>query len=258
MLRKIILIAAVALLCAPSSAKAAFGFGLNEQEVQEIVKDYIYNNPQVIIDSLKRMQVLEEQNRQRQARARVEQHRELLERDPATPVMGNPDGDVIIVEFFDYNCGYCKLMYKKVSEAVEKDGNMRWVLKDLPMLAESSETAALAGLAANEQGKYTEMHRELMNVQGGLDAKKINAAAKKIGLNMEKFGADMKKPEFKEHLQQNRQLAQELEIQGIPQFIIGEYVSQGAMMGDELEAAAQAVRFKNKTAGEPAAPASAQ
>ena len=77
-------------------------------------------------------------------------------------------------------------------------------------------------------------------------------------MNMKKFEADMKKPEFKEHLQQNRQLAQELEIQGIPQFIIGEYVSQGAMMGDELEAAAQAVRFKNKATGESAAPALAQ
>lgn len=257
MLRKFIFIAVLALLCAPSSAKASFGFGLSEQEVQDIVKDYIYNNPQVIIDSLKRMQALEEQNRQRQARARVEQYREELERDPATPVMGNADGDVIIVEFFDYNCGYCKMMYKKVSEAVAKDGKMRWVLKDLPMLTPSSETAALAGLAANEQGKYTEMHRELMNAQGGLDAKKINAAAKKIGLNMKKFEADMKKPEFTAHLQRNRQLAQELGIQGIPQFIIGEYVSQGAMMGNELEGAAQAVRFKNKTAGEPA-PAAAQ
>ena len=255
MFRKVFFAVAVIAGLTPSCAKAfGLSFGLNEEEVKDVVRKFIYDNPQVIIESFQRMQIMEEQNRLRQTRARLAEYRKDLEYDPETPIMGNPDGDVVIVEFFDYNCGYCKLMYKKVSEAVEKDGNMRWVLKDMPTLSESSMTAALAGLAANKQGKYTEMHRELMLTQGGLDDKKIRAAAKKIGLDMKKFDQDVKSEEFQKHLEKNMTLARELSMSGIPQFIIGDFLSQGAMMGNELEEAAKVVRFKpgQKTDEQPA------
>ena len=246
MFRKIVFVVALLICAVPtqSKAKSFVNFGLNEDEVKEIIRQYIYDNPQVIIESFQRMQMLEEQNRQRQARARLGEFRKDLEYDEGTPVIGNPKGDVVIVEFFDYNCGYCKLMYKKVLEAVQKDGNMRWVLKDLPSLGPTSVTAALAGLAANKQGKYFEMHSALMTMEGGIDEDKINAAAKKIGLKMKQFKKDMESEELKKQIEKNMALAQELTLSGIPQFIIGDFISQGAMMGNELEEAVKVVRFK--------------
>lgn len=246
MFRKVVFVVALLIGALPVQAKAKsfVNFGLNEDEVKEIVRKYIYDNPQIIVESFQRMQMLEEQNRQRQARARLGEFRKDLEYGEGTPVIGNPKGDVVIVEFFDYNCGYCKLMYKKVLEAVQKDGNMRWVLKDLPSLGPTSVTAALAGLAANKQGKYFEMHSALMTMEGGIDEDKINAAAKKIGLKMKQFKKDMESEELKTQIEKNVALARELSLAGIPQFIIGDFISQGAMMGNELEEAVKVVRFK--------------
>lgn len=246
MFRKVIFIVALLICAVPVQAKAKsfINFGLNEEEVKDIIRQYIYDNPKVIIESFQRMQMLEEQDRQRQARARINEFRKDLEYDKDTPVIGNPKGDVVIVEFFDYNCGYCKMMYKKVLEAVQKDGNMRWVLKDLPSLGPTSMLAAFAGLAADKQGKYFEMHSALMTMEGGIDEDKVNAAAKKIGLNMKKFKKDMESEEVQKQIEENMLLAQELSLSGVPQFIIGDFVSQGAMMGNELEEAVKVIRFK--------------
>ncbi|MBR1778849.1 MAG: thioredoxin domain-containing protein [Alphaproteobacteria bacterium] len=225
----------------PVSAQAKF-FGLNEEEVKAVVKEYLLNNPEIVKEAMDNYAIREEEMKKQAAVAKLKSHRTALERDSSTPVLGNPDGDVTIVEFFDYNCGYCKLMFPKVLEYVQNDGNIRWVLKDLPSLGETSDLAARAGLAAEKQGKYFELHQAMITHQGSLTEKDILAYAKTAGLNMAKFNKDRKDKALDKVLSANRTLANQFEFYGIPDFIIGDFISHGAMMGDELDVNVTAIR----------------
>ena len=246
MIRKIILAAAVAVIAFPSVGNAGFSFGLNEKDVQGIIQKYIEENPQLIVDSFERYRLMQEYQKMQEASKRLGAIRDDLENDTRVPVMGNPNGDVTVVEFFDFNCGYCKMMSSKVAEGVKNDGNIRWVMRDLPMLRPSSTTAAKAALAANKQGKYEELHIALMSHEGGLTDEDVKSIAAGIGLDMVQLEKDMDAPEIQDILNANRELAGKLELGGVPQFIIGDYISQGAMMGNELQENVAIAREKAK------------
>ena len=245
MLRKLAVLFLFAAVALPSSAQAKFlQFGLNENEVKDIVKEYLLENPEIVKEALDNYRIKEAELRNRALVAKLQTSRAALERDPNTPVIGNPDGDITIVEFFDYNCGYCKMMFPKVWEYVQNDGNIRWVLKDMPSLSETSDLAARAGLAANKQGKYFEMHQAMITHSGQLTEKDIITYAKSSGLDMEKFNQDRKDKALDKILNANRILASRFEFRGIPDFIIGDFISPGAMMGDELDVNVKAIREK--------------
>ncbi len=245
MLRKLVVLFLFAAVVLPSSAQAKFlQFGLNESEVKDIVKEYLLENPEIVKEALDNYQIKEAQARKQALIAKLQPSRAALERDPNTPVIGNPDGDVTIVEFFDYNCGYCKMMFPKVWEYVQNDGNIRWVLKDMPSLSETSDLAARAGLAANKQGKYFEMHQAMISHSGQLTEDDIITYAKSSGLDMKKFEQDRKDKALDKILNANRILASRFEFRGIPDFIIGDFISPGAMMGDELDVNVKAIREK--------------
>lgn len=243
MVRKLSTLLVAAAIVLPSAAQAKFfNFGLDEAQVKDVVKEYLLNNPEIVKEAMDNYNIRQQELEKKKQIAKLKTNRRALERDPATPVIGNPDGDITIVEFFDYNCGYCKMMFPKVLEYVENDGNIRWVLKDMPSLGATSQSAALAGLAAAKQDKYFEMHQALITHKGGLTDEDINKYAKEIGLNMKKFEADMKDPEFQKQLDANHALAQKFGFRGIPNFIIGDFISNGAMMGDELDENVTAIR----------------
>lgn len=245
MLRKTVMMLALSAFILPSSAEAKFfHFGMNEEEVKTVVKDYLLNNPEIVKEAMDNYTKREQELKLKAQVAKLKPNRKVLERDAKTPVIGNPDGDVTIVEFFDYNCGFCKMMFPKVWEYVQNDGNIRWVLKDMPTLGETSTTAAKAGLAAEKQGKYFEMHQAMITHQGSLTEEDIVGYAKKIGLNMEQFEKDRNDPSLDKFLQNNRTLGYEFEFYGIPDFIIGDFISHGAMMGDELDTNVKALREK--------------
>lgn len=235
MIRKLIALVVAAAVIVPSAASAKMFGLLNEAEVKDVVKAYLLENPEVVKEAMDNYAKREEEIKQKARLVTVESNRYALEHDANTPVIGNPNGDVTIVEFFDYNCGFCKMMFPKVYEFVKKDGNIRWVLKDMPVLSATSSAAAKAGLAANKQGKYFEMHQAMITHKGSLAEEDIVAMAKQIGLDMKKFEADRKDPAFDEIISANHDLANKLEFRGIPDFIIGNYISNGAMMGDELD-----------------------
>lgn len=245
MLRKMLVLLAVSAVVVPASAQAKFfKFGMNEEEVKAVVKDYLLENPEIIKEAMDNYVRRQEEAKKKAAVEKLKSHRTALERDPNTPVVGNPDGDVTIVEFFDYNCGYCKLMFPKVLEYVQNDGNIRWVLKDMPSLGATSDLAARAGLAAEKQGKYFEMHQAMITHKGALTEADIVSYAKSVGLNMKKFEKDRKDKALDKILNANRTLAGQFEFYGIPDFIIGDFISQGAMMGDELDKSVTAIREK--------------
>ena len=245
MLRKVFVFLFLTAIVAPASADAKFlQFGMNEEEVKKVVKEYLLNNPEIVKEAMDNYTAKAAEMKKQAAVKKLKTHRTALERDPKTPVLGNPDGDVTIVEFFDYNCGYCKLMFPKVLEYIENDGNIRWVLKDLPSLSETSRLAARAGLAAEKQGKYFEMHRAMITHEGSLTEEDIVAYAKATGLDMARFEKDRQDPALDKVLSANRALADQFEFFGIPDFIIGDYISNGAMMGDELDVNVTAFREK--------------
>ena len=125
MVRKLSALLVAAAIVLPSAAQAKFfSFGLDEAQVKDVVKEYLLNNPEIVKEAMDNYNVRQQELERKKQIAKLKTNRRALERDPATPVIGNPDGDITIVEFFDYNCGYCKLMFPKVMEYVENDGNI--------------------------------------------------------------------------------------------------------------------------------------
>lgn len=152
--------------------------------------------------------------------------RDLL-RDPGTPVLGNPDGDVTIVEFFDYQCPYCKAAETRIMDLLESDGNIRLVIKDFPILGPDSRIASRAALASKKQGKYEEFHNALMNHRGQLKAETMFKIAASVGLDMDRLRKDMDDPEIADQIMENFNLARALKVSVTPGFFVDTTVLSG-------------------------------
>ena len=148
--------------------------------------------------------------------------------DPGSPVLGNPTGDVTVVEFFDYRCPYCKRTAPVIDQLVKEDGRIRRVMKEFPILGPESLFASRVALAAKAQGKYEPLHRLLIGAKGALDQDTVMKFAKEAGLDMDRLKRDINAPAIDEILKKNRELAGQLEITGTPAFIIGKEFVPGA------------------------------
>lgn len=198
-----------------------------------------------MLEALQALQALEQRQAEEQAAAAaaaLTADRETLDRDPNAPVIGNLDGDVTIVEFFDYNCPYCKRAMPEIEALLARDPNVRIVLREWPILSEGSAFAARAALAARAQGKYAEMHDALMKMRGKLEADTVLRVAGELGLDVEKLQADMKAPEVEEHLATSMRLAEALNFNGTPSFVIGDQLLPGFVEKAELVEAVTAAR----------------
>jgi protein-disulfide isomerase len=143
-------------------------------------------------------------------------------------VLGNRNGDVTVVEFFDYRCPYCKRAAPVLDEVIKADGRVRRVMKEFPILGPDSVIASRAALAARAQGKYEELHRALIGARGQLDESAVMAAAKGVGLDLDRLRRDMRSTEIDGIIRRNRELAESLEITGTPAFVIGDAFLPGA------------------------------
>jgi protein-disulfide isomerase len=198
-------------------------------EFEQRVREYLLKNPEVIMEAL---QVLQQRQRAAEAenlkRTIAERGEEILN-DPEAPVGGNPAGDVTLVEFFDYNCPYCRRVAPTVAELEEADPDLRLVYKEFPILGPGSEFAARAALASRRQGKYFSFHNALMQVTEQVTEETVMKVAREVGLDTEQLTADMQDPAIQEAIARNLQLASALGITGTPSFIIGEEVVPGAV-----------------------------
>jgi protein-disulfide isomerase len=178
------------------------------------------------------LQILQQRQRAAEAenlkRTIAERGEEILN-DPAAPVGGNPAGDVTLVEFFDYNCPYCRRVAPTVAELEETDSALRVVYKEFPILGPGSQFAARAALAARRQGKYVPFHNTLMQATEQVTEETVMAIARDVGLDTEQLTADMRDPAIQDAIGRNLQLANALGITGTPSFIIGEEVVPGAV-----------------------------
>ncbi|MEQ9449797.1 MAG: DsbA family protein, partial [Rhodospirillaceae bacterium] len=204
--RKFALAAAIATVVVASAAvgflgvkptAAQDGFSTKQrEEVKELVREYILENPEIISEAIMALQQREEDALAAQQTQALDTHREALLNPPEGTVIGNPNGDVTVVEFFDYNCGYCKQMFSTVSDVLDEDDNLRMVMKEFPILGPNSLVAARAALASREQGKYAEFHIAMLRHRGSLTQDTIMSIARDIGLNVGKLQEDMKNEEI--------------------------------------------------------------
>jgi len=176
---------------------------LDEKKIVGVVHDYLTKNPEILVEmttELDKRQAAEQAAQQKKA---ISDNAEALFRSPVAHVAGNPSGDVSIVEFFDYNCGYCKRGLPDVIKLVETDPKVRVVFKELPILSKGSEEAAHVALAAKRQGKYWEIHRAMLGAKGHMDEASALKIAESLGLDMDKLKADMASPEVKAEIEKS-------------------------------------------------------
>jgi protein-disulfide isomerase len=215
-----------------------------QAEVRTLIGSYLKENPEVVIEAIQAWR-----SKQDAAEAAMisEGIRELLAEAANTrsPVWGNPKGDVAVVEFFDYNCPYCKSVFPSMKKLIEDDGNIKVVMKELPVLGENSLYAAKAALAAQKQGKYEQFHAQMMSKDSRLSPAGVMAAAKQVGLDIDKLKKDMESAEVAEELDRSSVWAQRLGIGGTPAFIIGEELIPGAIDGRQMKRYVDKARSPN-------------
>ena len=216
-----------------------------ETAIRELVREYLVTHPEVVVEAIRIYQ-------QRQKVAEEERKRESLKLqqaaifdNPHDPIIGNPDGDVVIVEFFDYRCGYCRSVANRLRDAAKGDGGIRLVMKEFPILGPDSQFAARAALASVKQGLYETYHFAMMNAKGNLDKNAVLAIATEVGLDVQRLQRDMGASEIDGLLRHNFELAEMLDINGTPAFIIGDEIIPGAIDMETLRDKVAQVRSKS-------------
>ena len=213
-----------------------------QQAVEQVVEQYLRTHPEVIEQSLRILQAKRQAEEQERSRQVIATKQAELLNDPDSPVSGNLEGDVTVVEFFDYRCGYCKRVAGTVTQLQQDDPNVRVVYKDYPILGEASELASRAALASKIQGKHLVFHEALLASEEELTQERISALATTVGLDTEKLHRDMESPSIQTTIERNRTLARELGINGTPGFIVGTELAPGAVELKDLKNLIRQVR----------------
>ena len=224
-------LATTALLMLPIAATAD---GMDEDRIKELVLEAIRENPGIVFEAA---QLFEQQQQALQAQAAaqvLDTEKATLENDPNAPVLGNPDGDVTVVEFFDYNCPYCRRVKPEMEALLAADPNVRVVYREWPILGDGSVFAARAALASRNQGKYEEFHWAMMQLKERAEEASIFRTAEDIGLDVAQLRRDMNGPEIEEHIQTSMRLAQSLGFSGTPSFVIGDSLAPGLIQADQM------------------------
>lgn len=226
---------AATLAAAPAAADEAEGFSeLERTEIERLVRDYILNNPEIILEAVNRLQARQEAEQKARRQAALKQNADKLYADPRAPTHGPADAPVALVEFFDYQCGYCKKILPDMVTLAESRDDLRIVFKEFPILGPLSEVAARAALAADKQGAYFDYHRAIMGLRGQLTEQRLYDEAAALGLDVERLKADMADPAIAAYLESNRQLAQTLGVTGTPALVIGDELIPGAISYEQM------------------------
>jgi len=232
LIRTILAVALALFLAAPAQAQQSTPDA--NTKIEQVVRDYLLRHPEVIVEALQEMQRREQVAEQERASAMIAAHATQLDDPTGRFVAGNPNGDVTVVEFFDYRCGYCKRAFPSLMEAIQADGNVRLVFKEFPILGDDSVLAARAALAAARQDRYYDMHVALMQERGSFTEGKVLAIGHDLGLDVEALRVDMNSPQVDAAINTNRSLARTLNITGTPGFIIGDQVIPGAISTQQM------------------------
>lgn len=211
-----------------------FGFGQSasaqsfsdaqKEEMGTIIKDYLMDNPEVIMEAVEAFRRNQEAEMQQAAAVKIGEHDDFLTGADA-PMAGNKNADVTVVEFFDYNCGYCKRALGDIQKILQEDQNVRFVFREMPILGPSSVEAARWALAAHKQGKYFEYHAALMSHSGAKNESTLEKLAKDAGLDVAQMKKDAASEEVNALIEKGLSVSREIGVQGTPAFVVnGELV----------------------------------
>ncbi len=241
-----------------SSAKFLLGLGVSlalvtgalaqsfndaqKSELGEIIRDYLLKNPEILRDAFGELEKRERLAKENLARKGIAENKDLLYNSKLSFVAGNTGGDVSMVEFFDYNCGFCKRAFGDVLAILESDKKLKLIVKEFPILGEGSVFASRAAIAAKAQGKYWDLHVALMQARGALDQAKVLEIAAGIGLDTAKLQEDMKAPSVTAEIEETYALANKLGVNGTPAFVIDDTLIPGAMGLEALQKQVATVR----------------
>ena len=203
---------------------------MTDDQVKQLALEAILENPEIIMQAVA---ILQQREKERAASGANSVRLE-IESDPNAPNLGNPEGDVTVVEFFDYNCPYCRSAGQTVQALLESDANVRVIYREWPILGDDSVIAARAALAAREQGKYEAFHWALMNGDGRVTEAVIFKVARNLGMDVAKLEVDMASPSVEAHIALSNALAQQLGFTGTPAFIVGDKTAPGMLSLDEI------------------------
>ncbi len=210
----------------PSLARADLD-ATDRATLNSIIEDFIRNNPEIVRDTLIALAAREEAERKQTGLAKVRD-------DQGDPVMGNANGTITLYEFSDYNCGYCKRVFEPIQKLVRDNPDVRLVIKEFPILSQSSLVAAKAAIAAEMQGKFGDYHIAMMTYRGQITDAVVMRMAAQAGVDIEQLKSDMESPKTMAIIQRTREAAAALEINGTPGLVVGDTVVPGAIGLDEL------------------------
>ncbi|MCA9500813.1 MAG: DsbA family protein [Nitrospirales bacterium] len=213
-----------------------------QKALENVVEQYIITHLEIIELTLQGLQAKRQAEERERVRKTIATRQEDLLNDPNSPVSGNLKGDVTVVEFFDYRCGYCNRVAGTVTQLQKDDPDVRVVYKDFPILGEHSVYAAKAALASQAQGQHLVFHEALLASDQELTEDTVLFIARTVGLDTARLTADMKSPDIQDHLDRNQSLARELGIQGTPGFIVGSELAPGAMSLEDLKSLIASLR----------------
>ncbi|WP_106753311.1 DsbA family protein [Pannonibacter carbonis] len=217
---------------------------LDKAAVEAIVKEYLLNNPEIVRDALVELDRREKAEAEAATAKLVSDSSGILFNSTRQVVLGNPKGDVTLVEFFDYNCGYCKRAMSDMERLIEEDPNLRVVLKEFPVLGQASIEAAQVAIAVNAVApdKYGVFHSALMSNRGKADRSVALELAKDAGVPVKDLEAAIRSDEILATLEEVYGLANQLGLSGTPAYVVGSEVIPGAVGYDSLKTAIASVR----------------
>jgi len=210
--------------------------------VRDLVGATLRDNPQIVVDALNSFQAKQQEAESKNREGAITKLSGWVAENKHLSSIGNPKASVTIVEFYDYNCGYCRRMAPQIQELLKADKDLRWVFVDFPILSPVSSVAARAAMAAEDQGKFADFHFALMSHPGAIDEAAIVKVAKDAGLNVEKFNTYRANEGLERVLNKNRQMGEELGVRGTPSMVVGKEFVGGALSKEDLVAKIAAAR----------------
>lgn len=222
------IIAAIGLFIGSVSPLFAEGISPAQKiEFEKLVHDYLLEHPEILRDMSNKLEANDKLAADTARNTTLTTQAKDIFHNPIDAVVGNPKGDVTVVEFMDYNCGWCKKSVKEMQALVATDKNVRVVMKEFPIFGEGSEYAARAALASVKQGKYWELHQAMFASEGKVTPEVVDQIAQELGLDVAKMKIDMKVADIDATIRKNQALAQSLALTGTPGFIIDDKVIPG-------------------------------
>ena len=250
-LPRLALAAGLVLTVGASAGLAQSISGAQRSEIEKIVREYLIQHPEVLQEAMTELEKKQAADESAKAQAAVKDNAETIFNSSRQVVTGNPQGDVTFVEFFDYNCGYCKRAMDDMFALMKSDPKLKVVLKEFPVLGPGSVEAARVAVAVRMQDKtgkkYLDFHQKLLSGRGQADKARALAVAKEAGLDMARVERDLTSDEVRQTLEESLKLAEKLGLNGTPSYVIGSNVVIGAVGLDKLKESINTARCGKTT-----------